>query len=217
MNTHSSSLHPLCPNQSTVNREPTRPTVPPTELTRDQRRRLRRRQRLIDAARQVIAEKGVANFTVADVTEAADMAVGSFYTYFPDKQALLEATIWEELEELGRPLLAADMSLPPFERARRTLLQTYRFVEDHRELMQAVFGAGFTAEAYQRGMEIIEARVREGLEREPLIPRERVPLLASLIAGMVAGGIRYALDHPEITPEEMTEHTVAFLRGLTPG
>ncbi|NOZ71526.1 MAG: helix-turn-helix transcriptional regulator [Chloroflexi bacterium] len=182
--------------------------------TRSERRRQRRRQRLIDAARQVIANKGVANLTVSDVTEAADVAVGSFYTYFSDKNELIEAAVWEDLQRLGDPHLPELQGQSVLNRARIMLQQTYSFVEKHRELMSAVFGADSRPDHFHRGLSLVETRVAVGLHLQTELPPEAIPWLSSLLAGMLVGGIRYALAHPETTAEEMTERTMRLITPL---
>ena len=46
-----------------------------------------RRQRLIDAAHHVFSESGYDGATVAAITTRANIATGSFYRYFPSKEA----------------------------------------------------------------------------------------------------------------------------------
>lgn len=50
-----------------------------------------RRQDILDAAVRVFAEKGIRATTVADITEAALVAKGTFYLYFESKEHLLGA------------------------------------------------------------------------------------------------------------------------------
>jgi len=50
-----------------------------------------RRRELMDAAVRIFAEKGIARTTVADVTEAAGVAKGTFYLYYASKEHLLGA------------------------------------------------------------------------------------------------------------------------------
>lgn len=182
--------------------------------SRSERRRHRRRQLLIDAARQVIADKGVASLTISDVTETADVAVGSFYTYFADKNELIEAAVWEDLQRLGDPNLPELQGQPPLNRAQIMLEQTYRFVEKHRHLMQAVFGAGSTPDHFHRGLSMVEARVAIGLRLQTQLPDEAISWLSALLAGMLVGGIRYALTHPETTVPEMTARTMRLITPL---
>ncbi len=182
--------------------------------SRPDRRRQRRRQELIAAARVVIAANGAADFTILDVTEAADMAVGSFYTYFRDKQELLEAAVWDELQQLGNPLTPDLLLLSPRERARALLGQTFAFIETHRDLMHAVFGSGHSADQYERGLQLIETRLARLLAQQDFIPPADIPWLSALIGGAIAGGIRYALQHPDATASDMTDRTLRLLRPL---
>jgi AcrR family transcriptional regulator len=81
-----------------------RPGTEP-QLDRGSRRRLRTRARLIDAARRIIAERGgIDAVPIAEITDAADVAIGSFYNHFPSRAALLEAVVSETLEAHGQRL-----------------------------------------------------------------------------------------------------------------
>ena len=83
------------------------------ELDRGSRRRLRTRARLIDAARRIIAERGgIEAVPIAEITEAADVAIGSFYNHFPSREALFEAVVSETLEAHGQTIdaLAAEIA-----------------------------------------------------------------------------------------------------------
>ena len=81
----------------------TRGTAPRSD--RGTRRRLRTRARLIEAARRIIAERGgIDAVPIAEITDAADVAIGSFYNHFDSREALFETVVSETLEEHGRRL-----------------------------------------------------------------------------------------------------------------
>ncbi len=61
--------------------------------TRTDRRRERTRARLAQAARELISEKGVSGLRISDITERADVGLGSFYNHFESKEELVEAVI----------------------------------------------------------------------------------------------------------------------------
>ena len=71
---------------------------------RAERRRLRTRAALLAAAREVFASQGADASTIQDITEAADVAKGSFYNHFDSKDSILRAVAEETLAELGRAL-----------------------------------------------------------------------------------------------------------------
>lgn len=75
-------------------------------VTRGAKRAERTRARLVRAARELIAEKGVSTLRIADITEAADVGRGSFYNHFGTKEALVESVIGESLEMLAAAALA---------------------------------------------------------------------------------------------------------------
>src|SRR6516164_4761167 len=51
------------------------------------------RQRLLDAAEQVFAERGYHGAVVDDIIRASDSSKGGFYFHFPNKQAIFLALI----------------------------------------------------------------------------------------------------------------------------
>src|SRR5216683_1954195 len=57
--------------------------------SRRQRRSADIRERLFGAALQLFAQKGFAETTVEDITEAADVGKGTFFNYFPSKDHIL--------------------------------------------------------------------------------------------------------------------------------
>jgi AcrR family transcriptional regulator len=50
-----------------------------------------KKSRLLYAAKEVLAEKGLEKTTISDIVKKAGMAQGTFYLYFPSKNALIPA------------------------------------------------------------------------------------------------------------------------------
>jgi AcrR family transcriptional regulator len=76
--------------------------LPNTQLTpvnggRRERRRRETHARIFDAAMRLFSERGYANTPVEEITEAADVAKGTFFNYFPSKEAILEALAERQL------------------------------------------------------------------------------------------------------------------------
>src|SRR5438132_14402293 len=80
---------------------------------RKERRRARTRADLIAAARRVFAARGFHEASIADITAAADVAVGTFYVHFRDKEAVLAAILDEGLGEFRAHVAAVVMGTPP--------------------------------------------------------------------------------------------------------
>ncbi|MGA9677611.1 MAG: TetR/AcrR family transcriptional regulator [Mycobacterium sp.] len=65
-----------------------------------QRRKLRTRAALVKAAQRLIAE-GRVNVPVLEITQAADVGMGSFYNHFDSKEQLFEAAVADVLDAHG--------------------------------------------------------------------------------------------------------------------
>lgn len=65
------------------------------------RRQRRVREALIDAARTVMSEKGVAGATMLEIAERADIGAGTIYNYFASKDELAVAVLEEMMHDLS--------------------------------------------------------------------------------------------------------------------
>ncbi len=75
-------------------------SVTKAKPTRSDRRMVRNRKALLNAAKKLIAEKGFERVTIDEIAETADLAKGTFYNYFDDKNEIakeLALTIRQEL------------------------------------------------------------------------------------------------------------------------
>lgn len=78
------------------------------------------RSRLLAAGQELLHKRGFAASGVKDITDAAGVPKGSFYAYFPSKEAFAAAILehhWADIEARLLPLLEADG--PAQERIRR--------------------------------------------------------------------------------------------------
>jgi len=80
--------------------------------SRGARRAARTRQRLTDAATLLIAEKGVSGLRISEITERADVALGSFYNHFKTKDELVEAVVADTIEVRAQAIVARMDELP---------------------------------------------------------------------------------------------------------
>ena len=78
---------------------------------RREERKAENREKLLLAARKVFAEKGYGEATARDIVRRTDLASGTFYNYFDDKQDVFMALL-EEMSEKGRALVRAQRQSP---------------------------------------------------------------------------------------------------------
>jgi AcrR family transcriptional regulator len=81
-------------------------------MARSPARREERRLQLLRCARDAFAEHGYQAVTVDDVVAAANVARGTFYLYFPDKRAVLDALVDDFLARIGRCIIGIDIASP---------------------------------------------------------------------------------------------------------
>lgn len=85
------------------------------------RRTSGKRERLATAAAQVLHAQGVAQTTLADIAQAAEVPVGNVYYYFKTKDDLVEAAIGAQAENLRAMIAALDELPTPAERLKALL------------------------------------------------------------------------------------------------
>jgi AcrR family transcriptional regulator len=76
-----------------------------------------RRRAILDAARALFAERGLAGFAMTEVAERAGVVKGTLYLYWPTREELLlsalEELLWQWLDELDGRLDDARVPAPP--------------------------------------------------------------------------------------------------------
>jgi AcrR family transcriptional regulator len=134
-----------------------------------------RRLQLIDTALDVFAAKGLEAATIKDLSDAAGVAQGLLYHYFPSKEALLEAVLERHdfLPEIRR-ITSVDRDRP----AAKVLLEVARgfarMLDENRSVMQLML-----REAPSNPL------ITERIERSR---REGVRLLSDYLDSRVAAG-----------------------------
>lgn len=116
------------------------------------------RERLIRAFRTLLMEKAFKRITIKDITDAAGLFRATFYTYFPDKYALFEVILEEEIFLTAGTLAANGM-------ARDGLALILRYFDKeaafYRKAMEYE-GPDSCAEALRRQFEVFFAKVKDG-------------------------------------------------------
>lgn len=78
-----------------------------------ERKKLRTRQALVDAAMGLISERGFQSTTIEDIAEAADVSPRTFFRYFPSKEDAVLADHDARLRTLRAALAASPPDEPP--------------------------------------------------------------------------------------------------------
>ena len=89
------------------------------------------KERLLQAATGIFADKGFVSATVREICQAAGVNVAAVNYYFGDKEKLYAAVLWNVFEEYGTSKereIAPDPSLAPEERLARLIRTEVRYL-----------------------------------------------------------------------------------------
>lgn len=120
-------------------------------------------QKLLDAAEKEFGEKGFHDAAITRITEAAGVAMGTFYVHFPSKEAIFRALV-DHMGYLTRSFIGERVADAPNRLAaeRRGIEAFIEFVRTHRDLYRIVNEAQFVApdayRAYYEGFAVAYRR-----------------------------------------------------------
>jgi AcrR family transcriptional regulator len=189
------------------------------ETGRGAKRRARTRADLIAAARKVFARRGYHDASIVEITEMADVGVGTFYLHFRDKDEVFMSLLEEGLRGLRERVLAAVERAAPRQRLTVAIAAIFRHAYEERELFQIALSGGkrlTPAFQAQSGMTEGFTLALEEAQAQGLLEGYDIPLLARFITGIVTQGIIYWFEHDEPGPEAMAEQALRLLRNGLP-
>lgn len=190
-----------------------RPTTVRGQLTR---------QHLLTAAEQVFAQKGFAHASVQEITQRAGVALGTFYIYYPNKEALFLELVDELGSRLQRFVSERTATVGHgLERQRVAFRAFFEFAAKTPSLYRMVRQADFVDEGvYRAYYERLAASYGRALEQsmaEGSVARFKPQVLAWVLMGIADFvGQRFVVweDTPDL--DGFLDEVVAFVEaGLT--
>lgn len=164
------------------------------------------RRRLLEAGLELVHARGFAASGVKDITDAAGVPKGSFYAYFPSKEAFAAAILdhyWSDIETRLLPLL--DGGGP----ARRRIARFFHALADDHE--SGEFSLGCLVGNLSLELAGCSEPVRAELAR--ILGHWDTALTACVCSGQGGGDIRADLDAGELASLLIESWEGAALRG----
>lgn len=110
------------------------------------RRGWRTREKLLDAAEEIFGTHGFHGTSIVDITRAAGVAMGTFYVYFPSKEAIFVELVKEMGHDMRRRLHEASDSAPDRAKAEEAGFRAFfDFVAQHPNMYRIVRECEFVA------------------------------------------------------------------------
>ena len=180
------------------------------------RRRVRTRAALLSAGQKLFAERPVDGVSIDDIVAAADVAKGSFYNHFPDKEALAAALASQARASVETTAAMAGAGVAdPAERVARALCVFVRQAGEHPEasrMMLRLFHGATVPDAPMNAG--VRADIQAGLDagRFSGIGREAAILLA---VGAVQIAVARTIEREAPGRETLAaDLALGLLRGL---
>lgn len=168
------------------------------------------RAKLLAAARQVFAQQGYHEASIAEITALADVAVGTFYLYFRDKdeafQMVLQGGAMETVEEIKQAIAAAPEG--------PSLAVVIRAILAHAYVQRDLFRVALMADGQFNKMSHVQELIEEVLTtilNEETVEASHIPLLVRFLSGMLLQGIMWWFEDDQPGPDEMTDQMLTLL------
>lgn len=174
-------------------------------LNRNQRRRNRTRQQLLDSTSALLIEMGYDALTVQDITDDADVARATFYIHFRD----IEEAVWVILEEHFAQLLQLLSTLdePDPERWRYLkFIGLFKYVAAHKQFMNVMLSEKGHIKLRQRIVHFMAESLEGDLTSGKVARATELPIEfeANFCAGAILQVISWWLtDAPKTSPQEL--------------
>jgi AcrR family transcriptional regulator len=184
-----------------------------TATGKRERTKAANREAILVAARRVFSTIGYGAASVRDVVRETDLATGTFYNYFPDKESVLRALVDEITDEARARVHAARMAATTLEGfvsgGFRAYFELLAEDPDTVALMRRNSGtirAMFDEPALGAGIEELRADLETAVTQGRIPPHD-----ADLMAvAMVGAGVEIGLRMLERDPPDV-ERAVAFV------
>lgn len=158
-------------------------------LNRRQAAKVRTRQKVLDAARSLFAERGYEPATIRDIAKGAGMSTGAVFANFQDKAELFEAVLTEDMAGLADVMLNGAGDGSTRDRLVNALTAGYHGSIDQLPLFQAIVARSWfqpvAAETRQRAAtqgltDVISDILRAGIGAGEIKQDADVALLTEL-------------------------------------
>lgn len=193
------------------------------EIDRHAQRKAVTHQKMLDAAQDLIAQRGYVRVDVIDITEHANVSRGTFYQHFANKEACVRELIRQGFERLIQEILENRQETESVDLwGRDSLARVFTWARENRELLQVILGGAASRELNIFGRSYMASIIEQNLRNnaEPWAASQLpVTIRAQVITGVLIQLLNWWLETGnDYSPEQMAYMThLIFASGLNPG
>lgn len=177
-------------------------SAPASAGGRREQQRQEKRRAILGAAARLFAHREPDAVSMEEIAREADVATGTLYTYFPNKEELFAAAAQKMLLPIQPEVLAllSDGTRPPLERIREYLVLLHDHIEAHRTFFQTLSRLGIHSCVQRTTAEDDDA---ESCER----------IIASMMQAL-SQCIAEAQNRGELRSDISADHLAEAMRGV---
>lgn len=179
------------------------------------------RAAILAAARVVFADIGFGAASVRDIIRRTDLATGTFYNYFPDKESVLREILDETTIEIRVRVRAARRDAATVEDFVRNGFRAYfDYLADDREMLELMsrnagtIRAMFDEPAVGAGVEELRLDLERGVADGILVEHDSELMAAAMVGAAVEVAIRLLNREPLDVEGPVELLTSVFAPGL---
>ena len=178
----------------------------------------RTRSELLEAAELVFGERGFEHASISEITRRAGVALGTFYVYFPHKQAIFIELVDSLGERLRETLhTAAQTGSNRIEKERAGFRAFFEFASKHRNLYRIVRQAEFVDEAvylryYRRLAEAYARGLSRAMQRDEVATYDAEVIAYALMGIADFIGMRFVVWDKPGELERITDEVHHFVQ-----
>jgi AcrR family transcriptional regulator len=175
----------------------------------------RNRQRLLDAALQVYAERGADDASLDEIARRAGVGIGTLYRHFPTRQALLEAVYRDQVEELCAVARELHDEAPPGQALERWLRALMAFATTKKNLSSSLMSGPNKSEVATSCSAMVRDAATKLLAEAQATGQVRGDVDAIDLLRM-SHALAIAADQPYSHPDQGERLMSVLLAGLRP-
>jgi AcrR family transcriptional regulator len=175
----------------------------------------RNRQRLLDAALQVYAERGADDASLDEIARRAGVGIGTLYRHFPTRQALLEAVYRDQVEELCAVARELPGEAPPEQALERWLRALMAFATTKKNLSSSLMSGPNKSEVATSCSAMVREAATKLLAEAQQTGQVRADVDAIDLLRM-SHALAIAADLPYSHPDQGERLMSVLLAGLRP-
>lgn len=157
--------------------------------SRGSRRKRQTREKLLQAAMELMAERGMDGVAINEITERADVGFGTFYNHFPSKEAIYAALIKQVFEDFADDIDTRTRGMTdPAEILAFSIQMTLQKAAQDVLWGKFLVRESITPDALTRGLgQRLVRDVMMGLQQERFASNDPISSFITLSGTMIAG------------------------------